>query len=109
MAKHDRQDRCVGELHDARLVAAKEPAPQDQDPLNPLGLYPAESAVDPGGAAHVDDDKPQAKRPGRLFRLLYHCGVAAMGRVPEDGHPGQPGDSLFEELKLFTHELGGHG
>ncbi len=108
MAVHCWQGCFTGEFCGARSVTDEEPGPLDQNSINPLGNHPAEGAGKLGGAAYTDVDELEAKRPSRPFRLSYRSGVAEMVRVPEDNHPGQAGDGLFEEMKLLPDEIGGH-
>src|SRR5262245_15409852 len=46
--------------------------------------------------------------PGRTCRLSHHELVAAGVRILEDGDPGDPGHGLFEQLQLFSNDLGGN-
>ena len=43
--------------------------------------------------------------PGRALRLSQRVGVAVIARVLENGHPGDLGGDLFEQLQLLPHDL----
>src|SRR5882724_2927445 len=50
---------------------------------------------------------PHPQRHCGAFRLCYHLCVAWVGRIPEDGHAGEPGNDLLQKLQLFSAYLRG--
>jgi hypothetical protein len=69
----------------------------------------AKAAVKRLGTACLLEVQLDAQRLGRHVRLPHHEGVAWIGRIPEDAHPGDGGEHVLKELQLFPDEFGGQG
>jgi hypothetical protein len=66
-----------------------------------------EGAVERVGTARLHAVQLDAQRLGRHVRLLHQEGGDGIGGIPEDGHAGDGGEHVLEELQLFPDEFGG--
>src|SRR6266545_2751073 len=105
---HRRQAALGCEVCDSCSVSSEERVRQDEEHVRPLSGDCREGSVEVVGAASLQNSKLHPQRPGRARRLSHHEWVAAGVRILEDGDPGDPGHSLFEQLQLFSNDLGGN-
>ena len=67
-----------------------------------------EGVVKRVGTARLHEVQLDAQRLGRHVRLRHREGVDWIGGIPEDGHTGDAGEYVLEELQLFPDEFGAH-
>jgi len=68
-----------------------------------------ERAVKRVGTARLHEVQLDAQRPGLHVRLPHMRAWAGLAGFPEDGHAGDGGKHVLEELQLFPGEFGGQG
>ncbi len=81
---------------------------ENDDRAGLLAGHHREGAVDVGGTTRLQGLKPQAQGPGCILRVLHLWRVARVGRIPEEGHPGDFGNDVLEYLQLLPDQLGRH-
>jgi hypothetical protein len=83
--------------------------PDDEERVRVCTGHGREGAVKRLGTARLHALELDAQRLGRSFRLPHIEGVSGMRGIPEEGHAGEGGEQVLEELQLFPAEVGGQG
>jgi hypothetical protein len=68
-----------------------------------------EGAVKRVGTARLHEVHLDTQLLGRHVRRPHLEGAGWIGGIPEDGHAGDGGEHVLEELQLFPDKFGGQG
>src|SRR5262245_28051908 len=93
------------ELREPSSVLTQDRVPDHVESARALSSHRREGAVEFLRTLRLQDLKLHPQRPSRDLHFSQSEYVHWIGRIPEDGHPGEVGDHLLEQLQMFADYL----
>src|SRR4030095_4111990 len=100
-----RQASLVREASETCPTVYEHAAHDDDHPICPPAGHCRESPVEVVGSARLPGLKLYFQRPRSYLRFLQLRRTAWIGRIPQDGDPGDLGYQLFEQLPLLADDF----
>src|SRR4029450_5080570 len=96
-----RQPALCSEVQDSFLVGDCEGVPKKEQGISAFPGYRIECRYELIRGSHVQRLKGQAQRPRQTLRLFHAEDNCYIGSIGENGHTGDLGDNLLEEMQLL--------